>query len=74
MAVAGGVVLFSTMGAGNAFGLDPCSLLTPVQVAAALDVPEVKAEPGPKKCTWTVTKDAGPTKTAWLSLEDEQGF
>ena len=74
MVVAGGVVLFSMMCAGNAFGLDPCSLLTPVQVATALDVPEVKAEPGPKKCTWTVTKDAGPTKTAWLSLEDEQGF
>ena len=75
MAVAGGVVWFSMMCAGDAFGLEPCSLLTPAQVASALDVPEVKADPGPKRCTWTSTKDAsGTTKTAWLSLEDEQGF
>ena len=39
MAVAGGVVCFSMiMWAGDAFGLDPCSLLTPQQVASALDV------------------------------------
>ena len=75
MAFAGGVVWFSMMCAGDAFGLDPCSLLTPAQVASALDVGEVKAEAGPKRCTWTSTKDAsGPTKTAWLSMEDEQGF
>ena len=74
MAVAEGLVWFSMMCAGNAFGLDACSLLTSAQVATALDVPEVKAEPGPKGCTWTSAKDApGPAKTAWLKLEDEQG-
>jgi len=57
-----------------AAAVDPCSLLTPAQVAAALGVPEVKTSQGEKRCGWVPKKYAPGSKQAYLQLEDEKGF
>jgi hypothetical protein len=57
MALAGCVVFASVMFGGRAaWAVDPCSLLTTAQAAAALGVPDVNAGPGPNRCIWTPKK------------------
>ena len=59
MAFAGGVVLASVMWSGPAaWAVDPCSLLTAEQAAAALGVPDVNAGVGANRCIWTPKKYA----------------
>jgi hypothetical protein len=59
---------------GNvACAADPCSLLTPEQVAAAIGVAEVKTSPAAKRCSWVPTKYAG-SEQVHLQLEDEKLF
>ena len=58
-AIAACVVFASMMLSGRtAWAVDPCSLLTAEQAAAALGVPEVNAGGGAKMCTWTPKKYA----------------
>jgi hypothetical protein len=57
MAFAAGVVFASMMLSGRAaWAVDPCSLLTTEQAAAALGVPDVNASPGANRCIWTPKK------------------
>jgi hypothetical protein len=57
MALAACVVFASVMLGGRAaWAIDPCSLLTTAQAAAALSVPDVTAGPGPNRCIWTPKK------------------
>jgi hypothetical protein len=57
MAFAGCFVFASVMLSGRAaWAVDPCSLLTIEQAAAALGVPDVNAGPGANKCIWTPKK------------------
>jgi hypothetical protein len=57
MTMAGCVVFASVMlSGGAAWAVDPCSVLTTEQAAAALGVPDVKASSGAKKCIWTPKK------------------
>jgi len=59
MAFAGCVVFASVMLSGRAaWAVDPCSLLTPQQAAAALGVPDVNASAGANRCIWTPKKYA----------------
>lgn len=59
MAFAGGVVFASMMLSGRAaWAVDPCSLLTAEQAAAALGVPDVNAGAGANRCIWTPKKYA----------------
>ncbi len=59
MAFAGCVVFASLMLSGRAaWAVDPCSLLTPAQAAAALGVPDVNAGAGANRCIWTPKKYA----------------
>ncbi|HKW03502.1 MAG TPA: hypothetical protein VJN96_26995 [Vicinamibacterales bacterium] len=75
-ALAVGVAAFSavTRGGLRAEAADPCSLLTPAQVAAALSVPEVKASPAANRCMWIPAKYAPGSKSVTLQLETEKGF
>ena len=60
MALAGCVVFASVMLSGQAaWAVDPCSLLTTAQAAAALGVPDAKAAPGPNRCIWTPKNGQG---------------
>jgi hypothetical protein len=59
---------------GRTEAADPCSLLTPEQVASALGVPAVKASGGPNRCMWVPTKYAPGSKSVTLQLETETGF
>ena len=57
MAFAGCFVFASVMLSGRAaWAVDPCSLLTTEQAAAALGVPDVNAGAGPNRCIWTPKK------------------
>ena len=57
MAFAAGVVFASIVSSGQAaWAVDPCSLLTTEQAAAALGVPDVNAGPGANRCIWTPKK------------------
>ena len=57
MAFAGCAVFASVMLSGReAWAVDPCSLLTPDQAAAALGVPDVNAGAGANRCIWTPKK------------------
>jgi hypothetical protein len=57
MALAGCIVFASVMLSGRAaWAVDPCSLLTSDQAAAALGVPEVNAGAGANRCIWTPKK------------------
>ncbi len=57
MALAGCVVFASVMLSGRAaWAVDPCSLLTADQAAAALGVPDVNAGAGANRCIWTPKK------------------
>jgi len=57
MALAGSVVFAAVMLCGRAaWAVDPCSLLTTGQAAAALGVPEVNAGAGANRCIWTPKK------------------
>ena len=57
MAFAGCVVFASVMLSGQAaWAVDPCSLLTTEQAAAALGVPDVNAGAGANRCIWTPKK------------------
>src|ERR1700755_2184540 len=59
MTFAGCIVFGSVMLSGRAaLAVDPCSLLTTEQAAAALGVPEVNAGPGANRCIWTPKKNA----------------
>jgi len=59
MAFAGVVVFASLMMTGRAtWAVDPCSLLTAEQAAAALGVPDVNAAGSAKICNWTPRKYA----------------
>ncbi len=59
MAFAGCVVFASVMLGGQAtWAVDPCSLLTTEQAAAALGVPDVNAGGSAKICNWTPKKYA----------------
>jgi hypothetical protein len=76
-ALAVGVVGFGalTLGGVRADAVDPCSLLSPDAVAAALGVPEVKTPGGTNRCIWVPKKYApGATKSVTLQLMDEKGF
>lgn len=56
-AFAGFVVFALAMLSGRAaWAVDPCSLLTPVQAATALGVPDVNAGAGANRCIWTPKK------------------
>jgi hypothetical protein len=66
-----GAVMFSGVRADAA---DPCSLLSPSQVAAALSVPEVKASTGANRCIWVPTKYAPGSKSVTLQMQTEKGF
>ena len=71
----GVVVLGAVMFGGvRADAADPCSLLTPSQVAAALSVPEVKASAGANRCIWVPTKYAPGSKSVTLQMQTEKGF
>ena len=76
MALAVGVVVFGAvmLGSVRADAVDPCSLLSPDKVAAALGVPEVKTPGGTKRCVWTPKKYAPDSKSVTLQLMDEKGF
>jgi hypothetical protein len=70
MAFAGLVVFASVMLSGRAaWAVDPCSLLTTAQAAAALGVPEVNASPGANRCIWTPKKSAQGAGQLTLQLE-----
>ena len=57
MAFVGCVVFASVMLSGRAaWAVDPCSLLTTDQAAAALGVPEVNAGAAANRCIWTPKK------------------
>jgi len=57
VAFAGCVVFASVMlGGREAWAVDPCSLLTPDQAAAALGVPDVNAGAAANRCIWTPKK------------------
>ncbi len=57
MALAAGVVFASAMFIGQAaWAVDPCSLLSTGQAAAALGVPDVNAGAGLNRCIWTPKK------------------
>jgi len=58
MAVAAAVVSTSTIMSGRAVHapVDVCSLLTPAEAAAQLQVPEVNAGAGANRCIWTPKK------------------
>ena len=58
-AIAACVVFASVILSGRtAWAVDPCSLLTAEQAAAALGVPEVNTGGGAKMCNWTPKKYA----------------
>jgi hypothetical protein len=67
-------VALAILGGTATYAVEPCSLLTPAQAAAALGVPDVSAGPGAKRCEWTPKKSAGPSKSLYVSLEDAKGF
>ena len=75
-ALAFGVVVFGAVSLGGvrADAADPCSLLRPSAVAAALGVPEVKTPGGTNRCIWVPTKYAPGSKSVTLQLMDEKGF
>jgi hypothetical protein len=75
-ALAVAVVVFGvvTLGGRRADAADPCSMLSPNQVAAALGVPEVKTPGGTNRCIWTPKKYAPGSKSVTLQLMDEKGF
>jgi hypothetical protein len=57
MVLAGCIVFASVMFSGRAaWAVDPCSLLTTDQAAAALVVPEVNEGAAANRCTWTPKK------------------
>ncbi len=57
IAFAAGVAFALLMLSGpSAWAVDPCSLLSLDQAAAALGVPEVKAGPSATRCIWTPKK------------------
>ena len=67
----------ATLGAGRAHAaaaVDPCSLLSPDKVAAALGVPEVKTPGGTNRCVWVPKKYAPGSKSVTIQLMDEKGF
>jgi hypothetical protein len=70
VSVFGAVMLTSSV----AYAADPCSLLTPEQVATALGVPEVKTSPGATRCGWVPKKYAGGSQQVYLQLENEKFF
>jgi hypothetical protein len=71
-----GVVAFAavTFSGVRADAVDPCSLLTPDKVAAALGVPDVKTPGGTNRCIWVPKKYAPGSKSVTLQLMDEKGF
>lgn len=70
MAFAGGLALSSA-----AYAVEPCTLITPAQAAAAMGVPEAGTGQGTQRCQWVPKKYApGPSKSVTLSLEDAKGF
>jgi hypothetical protein len=70
MVFAGCVVFASMMLSGReAWAVDPCSLLTPDQAAAALGVPDVNAGAGANRCIWTPKKYKQGAGVLTISLE-----
>lgn len=71
-----GVLVFGAvmLTGARAAAADPCSLLTPNEVAAALGVPEVKTPGGDKRCIWVPKKYAPGSKSVTLQLMDEKGY
>ena len=76
MTLAVGVLAFGSvmLGGVRADAVDPCSMLNPDKVAAALGVPEVKTPGGAKRCVWTPKKYAPGAKSVTIQLMDEKGF
>ena len=76
MAFAGGITLSSVvLGGTAAYAVEPCTLITPAQAAAAMGVPEASTGQGTQRCQWVPKKSAqGPSKSVILSLEDAKGF
>jgi hypothetical protein len=74
--LAAGLLVFgvATLGGVRADAADPCSLLTPDKVAAALGVPDVKTPGGTNRCIWVPKKYAPGSKSVTLQLMDEKGF
>ena len=72
----GGVLVFAamTMAGSPCDAADPCSMLSPDKVAAALGVPEVKTPGGTTRCVWVPKKYAPGSKSVTLQLMDEKGF
>jgi hypothetical protein len=62
------------LGGVRAEAVDPCSLLSPDKVAAALSVPEVKTPGGTNRCVWVPKKYAPGAKSVTLQLMNEKGF
>lgn len=75
-ALAVGVAVFGAVALGGvrADAVDPCSLLSPEKVAAALGVPEVKTPGGTNRCVWVPKKYAPGAKSVTLQLMNEKGF
>ena len=78
-AIAAGTVVFgavtsTALRAAAADAVDPCSLLRPDKVAAALGVPEVKTPGGTNRCVWVPKKYAPGSKSVTIQLMDEKGF
>src|SRR4029077_14684503 len=74
MALAVGVLAFGSvmLGGVRADAVDPCSMLNPDKVAAALGVPEVKTPGGAKRCVWTPKKYAPGANSVTIQLMDEK--
>jgi hypothetical protein len=70
VAILGAVML----GSVRADAVDPCSLLSPDKVAAALGVPDVKTPGGTNRCIWVPKTYAPGSKSVTLQLMDEKGF
>jgi len=75
-ALAVGIVVFGavTLRGVRADAVDPCSLLSPDKVAAALGVPEVKTPGGTNRCVWVPKEYAPGAKSVTLQLMTEEGF
>ena len=71
-----GAVVFGTISLSStrADAADPCSMLSPDKVAAALGVPEVKTPGGANRCVWVPKKYTPGSKSVTLQLMDEKGF
>ena len=75
--LAAGAAVFGavTLSSVRADAVEPCSLLSPGEVAAALGVPEVKTPGGAQRCIWVPKKYApGPSKSVTLQLDTDKGF